>query len=1177
MSGLRVYLFGAPHLEKEGSAVPFGRSKGLALLAYLALNANSSRESLLELLYPTFAPDDARNNLRRELSLLKKVLPAGVLTADRQAVILDPHAFQDGRIEVDVLSFEAGLKRAAEHRHPAGGLCEVCAQALESAVAHYQHDFLSGFSLPDSPSFDEWQYFQTERLRNLAGEALSRLVEWRGEKGDIDGALPYARRRLALEPTHEPTHRALMQFYEATGQHAAALRQYELLARLLREELGVAPETATNALLAAIQDRRTGDAPPVALAAPAVWGVPIRQTIHPPEAQRPHNLPAESMPFIGRERELELLDAALDDPTTRLITIVGPGGIGKTRLALAAAARQLQRPSAAANLADGVYLVPLAPVDSGHRVIEAIGRALDLSLHNREEPARELANLLRRRRLLLVIDNIEHLIADGAVHELSELLAGAPYVRLLVTSRVQLRTKGEHLIPLSGLALPAPKSWAASSASPSTNGDALALFLAIARRVQPDFEGDPAQLLAAARICRLVQGMPLAIELAGGWLSILSAEEIAAELERNPDFLEANWSDVPARQANLQAVFDTSWQLLTAEEQAALRALSVFRGGFGRDAAHAVAGASLKMLAALVAKSWLTSLGPDRLQIHELLRQYAARELQKSPVVPNPRQSHADYYAGLADAQLPRLRSPHPAPAYTVLDNEADNIQSAIGWLVEHDAVVTVVDKILPVLFRFLESRFHYYRYYPLRELALERARTAGIAREEAILLIWDGAFFFNGYPTRFIDYPWVDESPVRGVRMAWESINMQPGREDFWDILMAWEYSRFVDPVAAVARMRYFVTAIDRRERPWEWAFAQQSLGRLLARSPAVAAHVDEARQALYWARTMFDELGDKREAAVSTLFLAYDHQTAGDLTQARTLMNDAQAELQMIGDDIIALSINWPLADMYMQLGETDRAMEIFVHLANMLIQNGHAQLAIDSLSRAAYESARYQDIHEARRLRERSLAMSQAFGYQTYESWDNWEMGEVYRLMGDATAARQWYDRAMALFGENNQVGRSFYLRGLGDLALARGAPNEAARHFEQSRRKAEAANHPWQVIYLTIGLARAALLAGDQAAARRHLMDALRRALDNDLLGGLATAILHGAVELSLAKGHQERAEKLGLVVLAHPLAWRETRRAVAGLLRLPYKEDETTKRPAFDLAPLLAELLAELEG
>ena len=1183
-TSLRVRLFGPPRIERDGAALPFGRQRGLALLAVLAAEPQPhSRDKLLGLLWPLFDAESARNNLRRELSLLRDAL-GDVLLADRATLALDPAALADGRLDVDTHRFDRLLAEAAAHGDAGDALCDDCAARLIEAAALYSDAFLAGFTLPDSPAFDEWHFFQSAHYRDGAASVLRRLAGWHESRGAHDAALETGRRWLALDPLHEPAHRLLMRLYEASGQHAAALRQYETLVRALRDEVGAAPEPETTALWQAMKARQW---------TPAAAGAPAAVPVLPAPVAPAHNLPADTTQFIGRRAELATLDHLLADPAARLVTIVGPGGMGKTRLALAWTRRLLERNGAAgAAFPDGLFFVSLAPVDAAEQIVPAVARALNVSLQNPDTPLRDLTAFLQPRRVLLIMDNIEHLVAGGAARLLDELLTAAPGVRLLVTSRVRLQTRSEHLLGLVGLDRAGREGWAGgapagdaaalSVAGPAPlpvdgeTDDALTLFLTAARRVQPDFRADAANRAAAGRICRLVQGMPLAIELAAGWLTVLSADEIVAELERSPDLLESTADDLPARQSSLRAVFGSSWRLLSAEEQDVLRGLSVFRGGFDREAACAVAGASLKTIAALTAKSWLQAVGAERMQMHELLRQYAALELDRAPTAADPRRRHAEHYAALVEGQLSPLRGPQPAPAYALLERELDNIISALNWLVEGGRLTTIISQMLPALQRYLESRYRYLRQNPLHALAAAAVRSGTATPETAVLLVWEASFYFNGYPTRFNDYQWVDELPGRRVRLAWQTLAAEPGRDDLWGLLLAWEYGFFVDVAAGVARLRHAAATLDRARRPWEWAFAHQCLGRLLSRSPHLAASADETTGVLQAARAAFMELKDRREAAVSQLFLGYAHQTAGDLVEARALMAAAQAELQAIGDGIIARNVNWVLADMHMKLGEVDRALGLLVELADSLVQMGHARLAIDSLSRASYESVRYRPLEEALRLRQRSVALSRAYGYEIYESWDLWELGEIYRVMGDTAEARQCFERAFQLFEKNNNaLGRCFYSRGLGDLAMTQGDYAEAARQYATSRRETEATGHAWQVVYLMGGQARAAIATGDLTAARRFLREALPLASQAEYGGGLTATLLLAGIEWLLAQGRPEPAAELGALVLAHPLTWQETRRIAAERLGLPYVAAGATQQPLFDLAPAVDRLLDEL--
>ncbi|HSR29272.1 MAG TPA: protein kinase, partial [Anaerolineae bacterium] len=344
-----------------------------------------------------------------------------------------------------------------------------------------------------------------------------------------------------------------------------------------------------------------------------------------------HNLPAQATPFVGREAELAELACLLAEPQARLITILGAGGMGKTRLALEAGAGALD------GFEDGVYLVPLAPLQSAQAIVPAVARAVGLSFSDDGEPRDQLLDHLNPRTMLLLLDNFEHLLAHPTVPAthghgklgdgdgaglVDDLLSAAPGVKVLATSRLRLNVQGEQLFHLLGMEVPHGEATADAGAY-----SAVKLFVQGARRVRPGFELAGRDQQYVARICRLVAGMPLAILLAAAWVELLSPEEIEGEIAASLDFLETDLRDVPERQRSIQAVFDYSWNLLGERERAVFAGLSVFRGGFLREAAQAVTGATLRELKALVDKSLLHRTPTGRYEIHELLRQYGLEKL----------------------------------------------------------------------------------------------------------------------------------------------------------------------------------------------------------------------------------------------------------------------------------------------------------------------------------------------------------------------------------------------------------------------------------------------------------------------------------------------------------------------------------------------------------------------
>jgi len=662
MSRLALHLLGPPCLELDGEEIHISRRKAVALLAYLAVTGlPHSRDSLATLLWPELDQSTARARLRRALAALREALQQaqddatgdGWLDADRDTVGLDA----DAEIRLDVAMFHDRLAACETHGHPPAEVCPDCLPLLEEAVDLYHDHFLAGFTLRDSPGFDEFQFFQTEGLKDELAGALERLVRYHGDRGEYEPAIGYARRWLALDPLHEPAHRHLMTLYAQSGQQSAALRQYQLLEQTLTEEVGLSPSEETTALFEQI---RAGEEIGLEAEAPRV---------------PPHNLPPQPTPFIGRKVELAELDRLIADPDVRLITIVGPGGMGKTRLALACAERQLTRSSPF--FAHGIFFVPLAPLSEVDQIAYRLADALNIQLQGGAQetrtPKQQILDYLRPRRMLLLMDNFEHLL-EGAelVRDISRT---APEIQILVTSRERLHVQAEQVYPVQGLEFP---DW--ETPQDAADYTAALLFRQSARRVRPDFElSEGSDLIYLARICRLVGGMPLALELAAGWVDILSLAEIAAEIQRGLDFLETDLRDVPERHRGIRAVFDTTWRRLTEADREAMARFSVFHGGCTREAAQAVSGASLRMLARLSDKSLIQYQKADgRYRMHELLRQYAGEKLAQDPESEIAAQkAHCAYYCTALQEWEKALKSPRQPTAVAEIAADYQNIRAA--------------------------------------------------------------------------------------------------------------------------------------------------------------------------------------------------------------------------------------------------------------------------------------------------------------------------------------------------------------------------------------------------------------------------------------------------------------------------------------------------------------------
>ncbi len=452
----------------------------------------------------------------------------------------------------------------------------------------------------------------------------------------------------------------------------------------------------------------------------------------PSHAHRRSNLPAQLTPFFGRTAEIVELIQHLTNPTARLITIVGPGGMGKTRLALAVAQSMLDlhTQNTSGNPAssiqhrtyeDGVYVVALAPLLVPEHIAPAIAEAMNFRFQaDKRLPKQQLLDYLRHKQLLLVLDNFEHLQAGAEL--ILELLQECPRLRMLVTSREQLQLNSETLLVLDSMALPS-----AATLPDVLSYSAVQLFVETARRVRPKFTITPANAQAIMHICELVGGMPLGILLAAAWVEVLSPNEIVTELSQGFDFLEAELRDLPERQRSMRAVLAQSWQRLTEAERTVFMRLAVFRGGFTHMAAQHVAGASLRMLSSFVNKSLLQCEPNRRYTIHEFLRQFAEVELEAADQTEVALSLHCTYYTDLLHQREPDLKGRRQAAALDEIAADFENVRAAWQWAVAQRSY-EAISRALESLYWYCEMRNRFQEGLEL--LRLGREQLAPVAGE---------------------------------------------------------------------------------------------------------------------------------------------------------------------------------------------------------------------------------------------------------------------------------------------------------------------------------------------------------------------------------------------------------------------------------------------------------------
>lgn len=625
----RLLLLGPVTVAGKGKIPRFRSQRTQALLGYLVASKRpSTRNHLASLFWPDADEARRRANLRRELHNLGRVLP-GCWEIDQTVVTFAPGA----NTVVDLCELEEAIS----------------CKAWVAATSWVRGQFLEGIDLNENPAFETWLAGERRRWRQLAEQALFYAASTLRQDGKVQEAHQALIRLIQLVPWHEEAHRQLMLLLARQGRFAAALKQYQACRELLESELAIAPSAKTEKLARRIRGASKELPPP---------------------------LPPRLSPFIGRETEFSTVSQQIADPRCRLLTIVGLGGIGKSRLALEIA--QAFREGTMLGFLHGAVFASLVSAETPEEAVAAISNTIGMRFQGQEAGEKQLIAHLRERELLLVLDNYEHLLPWTSLIE--RLVAEAPKVTLLVTSRLRLQLKEERVYQLTGL--PHPTERDRADPAPAIY-PAIHLFADAARRIDNRFSL-PQHLQGVAEISQLVEGMPLALLLASSWIETLSLPEIAKQIRQNLSFLESPHRNADPRQQSMQAVFQASWDRLSEKHQNLLAALTVFRGAFTATAATSVTNASIRDTRYLINHSLLSG-GEGHFTIHELLRQFAAEKLARhQDMALAIQKKHAAYYLGLIAELEDKLYRKEAGAALETLTLARSNLIAAWKWALAH-------------------------------------------------------------------------------------------------------------------------------------------------------------------------------------------------------------------------------------------------------------------------------------------------------------------------------------------------------------------------------------------------------------------------------------------------------------------------------------------------------------
>jgi predicted ATPase/DNA-binding SARP family transcriptional activator/DNA-binding CsgD family transcriptional regulator len=695
LGGFRVSV-GSRTIEESGWRLR--KAASLVKLLALAPGHHLHREQVMDRLWPDLSPKAAANNLHRALHVARRTLePAAssrYLRLRDEELALCP----SGRVWVDVEAFEEAAATARRAREPA---------AYRAAL-----DLYAGDLLPED-RYEDWAETRRAWLREEYLALLAELAGLYEQRRELEQAVGAFRRALSVEPAREVAHVGLMRLYATSGQRGRALEQYERLSEALSREFGAEPDAASRHLHAEIAGGRFPPERP-----------PDDRPPEEPTGIRKHNLPAQRTSFVGRERELVELKREL--AMTRLLTLTGAGGSGKTRLALEAARDLVDA------YPDGAWMAELASLSEPALVPHSVAGALEVHEQLGRPLTETLVETLRERDMLLVLDNCEHLI-DATAHLVDTLLDSCSNLRILATSREALGVAGEVVWPVPPLSLP-------ERSRPITleeleGYESARLFVERALYRPTAFALTERNAGTVAEICRKLDGIPLGIELAAARVGTLAVEQISEKLEDSLRLLTGGGRTAAPRQRALRATLDWSHDLLDEPERALFERLSGFAGGWTLEVAEKIVGAGqgigeddvLDLTSRLVDKSLVVAEarpeGTFRYRMLEAVRQYAWEKLVASGEAREIRRRHAAWYLALAEEAEPKITTAQQGAWLERLEAEHDNLRAALSWSLEDEPETAL--RLVTALARFWEVRSYFSEGSAWLEAALRRSDRA--------------------------------------------------------------------------------------------------------------------------------------------------------------------------------------------------------------------------------------------------------------------------------------------------------------------------------------------------------------------------------------------------------------------------------------------------------------------
>jgi len=930
---LRICLLGDVSIQLGGEPVTGLPSRAAeALLIYLVCSPRPiNREKLGELLWADRTQAQAMTNLRTILTPLRRVL-GDYLAVTRRTLAFD----HQKDYWLDINAFENQFRDIDLQKQ--GGLEETQAKQLESVLELYQGNFLADFFLRDGRGFEEWAVLQRERLRLLAQERFRLLAHYQLEVGDYAAGILTATRWMNLAPYDEDACRTLMWLLARDGQRNVAIQHFRDLEKLLTADLGISPTPATSALCKRLQNL---DFPPFS------------------------NLPTPVTSFVGRSVEIAEIEQEICGAGTRLLTILGPGGIGKTRLAIEIG-RSLAK-NKPGRFIDGISFVSLAAVETPEAAATRIATSMSFPLQGSESPQIELIEHLRDREVLLILDNFEHLIdkTGQGLAFLVEIIHQAPKIKFLITSRERLNLYEEFVFDLPGLDLPEQDSREIEASS------AVALFLQNAQKSQRKFSPSVDELTCIAQACRIVEGVPLAIELAASWILHYSCTEIVSKIETSLDFLSSPYRNMPERHRSLRAVFEHSWNLLSQEEQVVFAQLSIFRGGFSQQAAATVVCDPLteNILHSLVEKSLIQPQPAGRYDIHPLLHEYADEKLQgQNNLIQSVSENHAVFYIEFLEHQ----HDGESLEQRAAIRLEIQNINAAWSWAVEQ-LQLDLLEAAAPILHNFYSTESWFLEGIERFQFAIESLKGEdGDIVERANLLC---------------------DLLGRRARMLIHIGSLEAARED---LLSALAYLEFVeDPNRRSTVLSY------------------------LALTHFYAGEYQPAVELAEESRILSEKSDDKDGIAFAHNFMGSCYKALGDYDLSSEAFKNALEVYWSLEDEIGAAMVLHNLGNLAQAHGDYQTAQNHYQECGKIFKAHDHIHGAAATLTNAGKLALRQEEHEKASSMLKEGLEMKSKIGDQRGMAVALIALGDVSVTLDDVLQAREYLDQGLTLAIETGDV--------------------------------------------------------------------------------------------------------------------------------------------------------------